>query len=63
MLIYKPILFVDVVASDMKAIDSVLKADKKRLDLLAEEKKLMDETNAGNTENSERLEQVGVLTL
>ncbi|XP_041368802.1 ATP-binding cassette sub-family F member 1-like isoform X2 [Gigantopelta aegis] len=48
----------DVAASEMKAIDSVLKADKKRIDLLEEEKKLMDETNSGNTDNSERLKHV-----
>ncbi|KAL5011674.1 hypothetical protein ScPMuIL_010225 [Solemya velum] len=48
----------EVVADATPAIDAVLKSDTKRLALMEEEKKLMEEQNAGNTKNSERLEQV-----
>ena len=46
----------DVQADDTKAIDAVLKADKKRLDLLEEAKKL----EASGT-NTDRLKEVSVL--
>ena len=49
----------EVVADDTPAIDAVLKADKERLRLLAEEKELMAEANAGNDTRSDRLKQVG----
>ena len=38
----------DVQADDTKAIDAVLKADKKRWDLLEEEKRLTKKIEAGN---------------
>lgn len=50
----------EVVADSTKAIDSVLKADTKRLELLEEEKKLTRLVNEGNieTEISDRLKEV-----
>ena len=42
----------------MSAVDTVLKADTKRLALLEEEKKLIAEGEAGNDSNSERLQAV-----
>ena len=45
-------------ADDTPAVDAVLSADKKRLALLEEEKKLVAESEAGNDSNSERLKQV-----
>ena len=49
-----------MVADDTKAIDSVLKADTKRLELMAEEKKLTQLIDEGNTESevNDRLKQV-----
>ena len=44
--------------SDTSAIEAVLKADKKRLALLEEEKKLVAEGEAGNDSNSDRLQAV-----
>ena len=48
----------EVVADDTPAIDAVLKADTKRLELLAEEKILLAESEAGNDSRSERLKEV-----
>ena len=48
----------EVVADDTPAIDAVLKADTKRLELLEEEKKLVAESEAGNDSQSDRLKQV-----
>ena len=50
-----PLLAVEVIADETKAIDAVLKADTKRLALLEECRKLVD---AGT--NSDRLKEVGV---
>lgn len=49
----------EVVADDTPAVDAVLKADTKRLELLEEEKKLMAEAEAGNDSNSDKLKEVG----
>ena len=53
-------LFAEVIADATKAIDSVLKADTKRIELLEEEKRLTKLVNEGNieTEVSEKLQQV-----
>ena len=48
----------EVQADDTPAIDAVLKADTKRLKLLEEEQKLIDESEAGDDSNVERLKQV-----
>lgn len=48
----------EVVADNTPAFEAVLKADTKRLKLLAEEKKLIAESEAGDDSNSKRLEQV-----
>ncbi|XP_045195664.2 ATP-binding cassette sub-family F member 1-like [Mercenaria mercenaria] len=48
----------EVVADETPALRVVLKADTKREALLEEEKKLVKESDAGNTKNSERLNQV-----
>ncbi|XP_072014679.1 LOW QUALITY PROTEIN: ATP-binding cassette sub-family F member 1-like [Amphiura filiformis] len=48
----------EVKADSTPAFESVLNSDKKRLDLLAEEKKLLAESEAGDDSNSERLKQV-----
>ncbi|KAK3609470.1 hypothetical protein CHS0354_020404 [Potamilus streckersoni] len=48
----------EVVADDTKAFDAVLKSDKKRLRLIEEEQKLMEEANKGNTHNSDRLNEI-----
>lgn len=48
----------DVQADDTKAIDAVLKADKKRWDLLDEEKRLTKRIDAGETKLSDRLNEV-----
>ena len=49
---------VEVVADETPALEVVLKADVKRTALLEEEKKLVAEQEAGNSKNSERLNQV-----
>ena len=53
-------LFAEVIADATKAIDSVLKADTKRIELLEEEKRLTKLVNEGNieTEVSDKLQQV-----
>ena len=51
-----------MVADDTPSLEVVLKADVKRTKLLEEEKTLMKESEAGNTKNSERLNQVSVDT-
>lgn len=51
----------EVVADDTKAIDSVLKADKKRSALLAEEKTLMEQVSTGGREITDRLRDVSCL--
>ncbi len=48
----------EVVADDTPAIDAVLKADTKRLELLEEEKKLMAEAEAGDDSHSDKLKEV-----
>lgn len=48
----------EVMADDTPAIDAVLKADTKRLQLLEEEAKLIAESEAGNDSGTERLKQV-----
>lgn len=48
----------DVQADDTKAIDAVLKADKKRWDLLDEEKRLTKRIEAGEMKLSDRLNEV-----
>ncbi|XP_060603390.1 ATP-binding cassette sub-family F member 1-like [Ruditapes philippinarum] len=48
----------EVIADETPALSVVLKADVKREALLEEEKKLVKESDAGNTKNSERLNQV-----
>ena len=48
----------EVVADDTPAIDAVLKADTKRLELMEEEKKLTAEGEAGDDSNSDRLKEV-----
>ena len=48
----------EVKADDTPAFDAVLSADKKRLQLLKEEKKLLAEGESGDDSNSERLKQV-----
>lgn len=50
----------EVKADDTPAYDAVLSADKKRLKLLEEEKKLLAEGERGDDSNSERLKQVCV---
>ena len=49
-----------MVADETSAKDAVLKSDTKRAELLEEEKKLLKESESGNTKNSERLQQVRV---
>ena len=51
----------EVIADDTKAIDSVLKADTKRLSLLEEERRLTALINEGNIEADvrDRLRDVG----
>ncbi|KAJ8039418.1 ATP-binding cassette sub-family F member 1 [Holothuria leucospilota] len=51
----------EVVADNTPAFEAVLKADTKRLKLLAEEKKLIAESEAGDDSNSKRLEQVSFI--
>ena len=48
----------DVQADDTKAIDAVLKADKKRWDLLEKEKRLTKMIEAGETEFMDRLNEI-----
>lgn len=48
----------DVQADDTKAVEAVLKADKKRWDLLEEEKRLTKRIEAGETKLSDRLNEV-----
>ncbi|KAL4218591.1 ATP-binding cassette sub- F member 1 [Mactra antiquata] len=48
----------EVVADETPALQVVLKADTKREALLEEEKKLVKESEAGNTKNTDRLNQV-----
>ncbi|XP_074654259.1 ATP-binding cassette sub-family F member 1-like [Tubulanus polymorphus] len=48
----------EVVADDTSAVDAVVNSDTKRLALLAEEKKLIAEMEAGHTEFQERLNEV-----
>ena len=48
----------EVVADDTPAIDAVLKADTKRLELMEEERKLMAEGEAGDDSHSDRLKEV-----
>lgn len=48
----------DVAADDTPAFDAVLKADKKRLALLEEEKKLIEESAAGDEKAVTRLKEV-----
>lgn len=48
----------EVVADDTPALQVVLKADKKREALLEEERRLVQESEKGNSKNSERLNQV-----
>lgn len=55
---YYDIVIIEVEVGDMSAVDTVLKADTKRLALLEEEKKLIAEGEAGNDSNSERLQAV-----
>ena len=50
--------YVEVEVSDMSAVDTVLRADSKRLKLLEEEKKLVAEGEKGDDSNSERLQAV-----
>ena len=45
-------------ADETPAVEAVLSADTKRLQLLEEEKKLVAESEAGDDSNSERLKQV-----
>ncbi len=51
-------MLLEVRADDTPAIEAVLSADTKRSQLLAEEKRLVEESEAGNDSNSERLKQV-----
>ncbi len=48
----------EVVADDTPAIDAVLKADTQRLQLLAEECRLVAEADAGDDSHSDRLKEV-----
>lgn len=48
----------EVVADDFTAVETVLKADVKRNELLAEQKKLEEEFNSGNLEIQDRLNDV-----
>ena len=48
----------EVIADDTPAIDAVLKADTKRLQLLEEEAKLIAQSEAGDDSGSERLKLV-----
>ncbi|XP_066246869.1 ATP-binding cassette sub-family F member 1 [Euwallacea similis] len=48
----------EVVADDFSAVDTVLKADVKRNELLAEQKKLEEKFNAGNLNIQDRLNEV-----
>ena len=57
------LLFTEVQADETKAVDAVLKADKKRTALLEECKKLEEESDKGNTKNSTRLKEVGTKTM
>lgn len=50
----------EVLADTTPAIDAVLSADKKRLQLLQEEKTLLAESERGDDTNSEKLKQVGL---
>ena len=52
------LVLTEVEVGEISAIDTVLKADKKRLKLLEEEKKINDELEAGDDSNTERLKQV-----
>lgn len=51
-------LSTEVRADDTPAIEAVLSADTQRSKLLAEEKRLVEESEAGNDANSDRLKQV-----
>lgn len=53
----------EVVADDTKAIDAVLKADKKRITLLAEEKDLIAKITEGGREITDRLKDVSIYVL
>lgn len=48
----------EVVADDFSAVETVLKADVKRNELLAEQKKLEDQFNAGNLDVQDKLNDV-----
>lgn len=48
----------EVVADDFSAVETVLKADVKRNDLLAQQKQLEDELNSGKLEVQDRLNEV-----
>ncbi|XP_066158043.1 ATP-binding cassette sub-family F member 1 [Euwallacea fornicatus] len=48
----------EVVADDFSAVETVLKADVKRNELLAEQKKLEEQFNAGNVNIQDRLNEV-----
>ena len=51
-------LLLEVEVSDMSAYETVLKADTKRLKLLAEEERLLAEAEAGDDSNTDRLKEV-----
>ena len=53
----------EVVADDTKAIDAVVNADKKRLELIKESEVLQKEADKGNTENTERLKAVSFISV
>ena len=55
-----PIIYLclEVEVSDMSAYETVLKADTKRLKLLAEEERLLEEAEAGDDSNTDRLKEV-----
>ena len=52
-----------MVADETKAIDAVVKADKKRTALLEECQKLTAEAEKGNTKMHERLQEVCTISL
>lgn len=52
------LLLIEVEVSDMSAFETVLKADTKRLELLAEQERLLVEAEAGDDSNTDRLKEV-----
>lgn len=56
--LYSLFSLIEVEVSDMSAVETVLRADTKRLALLEEEKQLLEEGEKGDDSRSERLQAV-----